>query len=137
MTVQMDKIIQLLLLLLILFLQIVMMTSLQMMMCLEEIITRNFPSGEVIVFSLPSNVSDTEPRHLHSTHDVSDDITFINSLIAQVNDKTKWPLVISPKPQSVDAIIPEPQQIINYSLRRVWLSFFFANEYRTIFEIKG
>ncbi|PSN58270.1 Ionotropic receptor 739 [Blattella germanica] len=104
----MDKIIQLLFLLS-LFLQTVFMTSLQMTMCLEEIITRNFPPGQVVVFSLPSDVLDAEPRHLELTHDVSDDITFINSFIAQVNDKTKWPLVISTEPQSVDQVIPEPQ----------------------------
>ncbi|PSN33852.1 Ionotropic receptor 735 [Blattella germanica] len=103
----MVKIIQVLLLLG-LFLQTVLMTSLQMM-CLEEIIARNFPPGQVIVFSLPSTASESEPRHLQLTHDVSDDITFINSFIAQVNEKTKWPLAISTEPQSVDAVIPEPQ----------------------------
>ncbi|PSN33850.1 Ionotropic receptor 736 [Blattella germanica] len=106
-TVKMNKIIQLSLLSL--FLQTVFMTSLQMMMCLEEIITRNFPPGQVIVFSLPSTASESEPRHLQLTHDVSDDITFINSFIAKVNDRTKWPLVISTEPQNVDAVIPEPQ----------------------------
>ncbi|PSN33849.1 Ionotropic receptor 737 [Blattella germanica] len=106
----MVKIIQLLLILLLsLFLQTVMMTSMQMMMCLEEIIARNFPPGQVIVFSLSSTASESEPRHLQLTHDVSIDITFINSLIAQVNDKTKWPLLISTGPQGVDAVIPEPQ----------------------------
>ncbi|PSN30752.1 hypothetical protein C0J52_25970 [Blattella germanica] len=78
------------------FVPVAIMTPLNIMICLEEIISKQFRPGEVIVFSLPSTIPD-------------EDMLIIDGAISNISSKEKWPLLISSDSQSTDADIPEPQ----------------------------
>ncbi|PSN30756.1 Ionotropic receptor 714 [Blattella germanica] len=78
------------------FVPVAIMTPLNVMICLEEIISKEFRPGEVIVFSLPSTIPD-------------EDMLIIDGAIANISSNEKWPFLISTDSQSTDAEIPEPQ----------------------------
>ncbi|PSN51654.1 Ionotropic receptor 741 [Blattella germanica] len=78
-------------------------------LCLEQMIATNFSPGEVIVFSMPSNFSDTKLCPVNSAECFSTEISAINNLLSNVNSKTEWLIVISTDYQSGDMTIPELQ----------------------------
>ncbi|PSN33222.1 Ionotropic receptor 705 [Blattella germanica] len=85
------KIIQLI----VVFIPMTLMTPLNIMICLEEIISKEFRPGEVIVFSLPSTIP-------------VEDMSMIDETISNISSKEMWPLLISTDSQITDADIPEP-----------------------------
>ncbi|PSN51178.1 Ionotropic receptor 732 [Blattella germanica] len=84
----------------------VMMAPFHLMTCLEQTISRHFPTGHVIVFSLPSEEISTPRR---SIHNANEKIVSISDVIAYVSNKTKLPLLISTDSQEFERDIPEPQ----------------------------
>ncbi|PSN33225.1 Ionotropic receptor 709 [Blattella germanica] len=82
-------------LLIVVFIPMTLMTPLNIMICLEEIISKEFRPGEVIVFSLPSTIP-------------VEDMSIIDETISNISSKEIWPLLISTDSQITDADIPEP-----------------------------
>ncbi|PSN30755.1 Ionotropic receptor 715 [Blattella germanica] len=78
------------------FFPVAIMTPLHIMICLEEIISKQFLPGEIVVFSLPPIIPDEY-------------MLIIDAAISNISSKEKWPLIISSDSQSTDADIPEPQ----------------------------
>ncbi|PSN33223.1 Ionotropic receptor 703 [Blattella germanica] len=78
------------------FFPVAIMKPLHIMICLEEIISKQFLLGEIVVFSLPPTIPDEY-------------MLIIDAAISNISSKEKWPLIISTDTQSTDAYIPEPQ----------------------------
>ncbi|PSN33218.1 Ionotropic receptor 710 [Blattella germanica] len=82
-------------LLIVVFIPMMLMTPLNVMICLQEIISKEFRPGEVLVFSLPSTIP-------------VGDMWIIDEAISNISSKEMWSLMISTDSQSTDADIPEP-----------------------------
>ncbi|PSN33764.1 Ionotropic receptor 734 [Blattella germanica] len=77
-------------------------TTLNMIMCLEEILSSQFLPGEVLVFSFPASISSPE-----STSNVSIEFEIINDMLANISNQMTWPIMISTDTQIVEKDIPE------------------------------
>ncbi|PSN53709.1 Ionotropic receptor 702 [Blattella germanica] len=88
---------------LLIFIPVVLMTPSDLMICLEEVISKQFLEGQVLVFSLPSIIPVSNLSSLNSI-----DSDFVNRFFENISEKTKWPLLISTDSQINDADIPEP-----------------------------
>ncbi|PSN33217.1 Ionotropic receptor 707 [Blattella germanica] len=85
---------KIILLLTVVFIPTMLMTPLEIMICLQEIISKEFCPGKVLVFSLPSTIP-------------LGDMSIIDEAISNISSKEMWPLLISSDSQSTDADIPE------------------------------
>ncbi|PSN33224.1 Ionotropic receptor 706, partial [Blattella germanica] len=81
--------------LMVVFIPMTSMTPFNIIVCLQEIISKEFCPGDVIVFSLPSTIP-------------VEDIPIIDEAISNISSKEMWPLLISSDSQTTDAVIPEP-----------------------------
>ncbi|PSN45907.1 Ionotropic receptor 746 [Blattella germanica] len=79
------------------------------MMCMDEIISTHFISGQVIVFSLPTIVPEIKQRYLKSSAYSFDEDIMINNLLYEVNNKIRWPVVISSESVEEMLEVPQPQ----------------------------